>query len=945
VGTNKIVIRNASEHNLKGIDIEIPRDRMVVITGVSGSGKSSLAFDTLFAEGQRRYVESLSAYARQFLLQMEKPNVESIEGLSPAIAIQQKAPGHNPRSTVGTITEIYDYLRVLFARVGEVFCHKCGKKIEKQSVDQMIEEMIQLSRGEDIMLLAPVIRGRKGEYRKTLEDLIKQGFDRGRIDGRFTDFSDDLDLERYKMHTIEAIIDRFKVTEKERSRLADSLELGLKLGQGIISVKTGRKEMIYSEHLSCTDCGVNYEELTPRMFSFNSPYGACRTCKGLGSTMNIDPDLVVPDSDISIEDGAILTMPRSLNSFSYRLLGDVAKHYGFRMDVPFGDLSEEHRKIILFGTGHEKINFKLQGKRPERQYRWEFTRRYEGMIPSLERRLRETKSTMIRRELDKYMSKRKCPSCLGERLRPESLSVKIDHRDISRVSGMSVNDASRFFTELKLAGNMEIIASPILKEIKARLRFLLNVGLDYISLDRQADTLSSGETQRIQLATQIGSKLCGVLYILDEPTIGLHQRDVRRLLEILTELRDLGNTVLVVEHDEETMRMADHIIDMGPGAGEHGGEIVAEGSMEDVIKKRKSLTGAYLDGRLKIDVPKTRRKKNGKCLLVRGGREHNLKNIDVHFPLQQFICVTGVSGSGKSTLVNDITHKSLAREFYRAKAAPGEHDGIEGMEHIDKVIIIDQSPIGRTPRSNPATYTGMFTPIRELFSKLPEAGTRGYKPGRFSFNVKGGRCESCKGAGSILIEMHFLPDVYVRCDVCVGLRYNAETLEVRYKGKNIAEILEMTIEDGLLFFENIPQIRRKLLTLTDVGLDYMRIGQPATTLSGGEAQRVKLSKELSKRSTGRTLYILDEPTTGLHFADIKKLIAVLNKLVDTGNTVVVIEHNLDVIKSADHIIDLGPEGGDRGGEVIATGTPEEITRVSGSYTGKYLQGVLEDGGR
>ena len=940
---DRIVIRGAREHNLKDIDIDIPRDKLVVITGVSGSGKSSLAFDTLFAEGQRRYVESLSAYARQFLLQMEKPNVESIEGLSPAIAIQQKAPGHNPRSTVGTITEIYDYLRVLFARMGEVHCYKCGKQIERQSVDQIIERTMTLAKGKEIRVLAPVIRGRKGEYSATIADLLKQGFDRGRVDGKYEDLDGDIQLERYVKHNIEIVIDRFKLTGKGRTRLAEALELGLKLGEGTVLVNDGGDDHLFSEQMSCSDCGISYEEMTPRMFSFNSPYGACRKCRGLGSTMDIDPGLVVPDETISIFEGAILPIPKSTSSFTFRALKEVSKHYGFSVHVPFGELSPEHRKVVLYGTGDEKINFKFIGNKPDKQYHWEFNRPYEGIIPWLERRLMETRSTMIRRELDRYMSKRNCAACSGERLRPESLSVYVGGRNIAAITGMSVRDAMDFFSGLELSDNETVIAAPVLKEVRARLSFLVNVGLNYLSLDRQADTLSSGETQRIQLATQIGSKLCGVLYILDEPSIGLHSRDVSKLLNILSELRDLGNTVLVVEHDEETIRLADHVIDMGPGAGEHGGEIVAAGDLRDILGTVNSLTGAYLRRELRIEVPENRRKGNGEHITIRGAREHNLKNIDVEIPLGVFVCVTGVSGSGKSTLINDIAYKSISRKLYRSKATPGDHDEIEGMENIDKIIIIDQSPIGRTPRSNPATYTGVFTPMRELFSKLPEAGRRGFKPGRFSFNVKGGRCESCKGAGSILIEMHFLPDVYVKCDVCKGKRYNTETLEVGFKGKNIAEVLGMTIEDGLDYFRNIPKISRKLRTLNDVGLGYMRIGQPATTLSGGEAQRVKLSRELSKRSTGRTLYVLDEPTTGLHFADIQKLISVLMRLVDAGNTVLVIEHNLDVIKSADHIIDLGPEGGDGGGEVLATGTPESIAGSPVSHTGRYLKGALENG--
>ncbi len=943
-----ITIRKAGEHNLKDIDLDIPREKLVVITGVSGSGKSSLAFDTLFAEGQRRYVESLSAYARQFLLQMEKPRVGAIEGLSPAIAIQQKAPGHNPRSTVGTITEIYDYLRVLFARAGDVFCHRCGKRIERQSVDQIISKVRELGSGREsdgkIKILAPVVRGRKGEYSATISDLLRQGFDRGRVDGEFMDLDGEIELERYKKHTIEIVIDELIISERGRGRLADSLELALKLGQGLVTILLDGNEMLFSEEFACTGCGISYEELTPRGFSFNSPYGACRTCKGLGTTMNIDPDLVVPDHSLSVFEGAIVSFPKSTNSFSFRALKRVARHYGFSVKTPYGELSGEHRNVILYGTGTEKINFKFVGSSEERQYHWEYNRPYEGIIPSLERRMRETKSAHIRKEIGSYMTKRNCPECGGQRLRPESLSVLIGDRNIAEVTSLAVKDVMDFFSDLVLTKSQEIIAKPVLKEIRARLNFMMNVGLDYITLDRRSDTLSSGETQRIQLATQIGSKLCGVLYILDEPSIGLHQRDVRRLLTILCDLRDLGNSVIVVEHDEETMRAADHIIDMGPGAGEHGGEIVAQGTPEEILASEDSLTGAYLTGRMGIEVPSSRRVPGeGARLVVRGAREHNLKGIDVSIPLGLFVCVTGVSGSGKSTLVGDITHRALARKLYRATAVPGAHDGIDGAEKIDKVIIIDQSPIGRTPRSNPATYTGLFTPIRELYARLPEAARRGYSPGRFSFNVKGGRCEACHGAGSILIEMHFLPDVYVGCDVCRGMRYNEETLEVRFKGRNIAEALRMTVEEGLHFFENIPKIKRKLQTLFDVGLGYIRIGQPATTLSGGEAQRIKLSRELSKRDTGSTLYILDEPTTGLHFDDIRKLISVLDRLVEAGNTVLVIEHNLDVVKSADHIIDLGPEGGERGGDIVATGSPEEVAEVPGSHTGRYLKEVLAHG--
>jgi excinuclease ABC subunit A len=937
----KIFIKGAKEHNLKNIDVEIPRNKLVVITGVSGSGKSSLAFDTLFAEGQRRYIESLSAYARQFLEQKEKPDVESIDGLSPAIAIQQKAPGHNPRSTVGTITEIYDYLRVLYAKIGEVYCFHCGRRIQRQSIDQIMEQVMALEEGTELLIFAPVIRGRKGEYRKTLTDLLRQGFVQGRIDGKIRDLNEDISLERYKKHTIEVLIDQLKLEEQERSRLTESLELGLELGKGMILIRIANKEeVLFSEHFSCTECGISYGELSPRMFSFNSPYGACPKCSGLGTTLHIDPYLLVPNKNLSINDGAIKSFPKSTKSWSFKTLKEVAKHYDFDLNIPFNKISEEHQKIILYGTGEDTIFFRFEGKNSEQKYLYEVQRPFEGVIPRLERRFIETKSSYIRREIERYMSKRKCPHCKGERLKKESLAVRIEKKNIAELTKMSVDDMIDFFKTLKLTDKKKSIARQILKEIQARLNFIVDVGLEYLTIDRAANTLSSGESQRIQLATQIGSKLCGVLYILDEPSIGLHQRDLGRLLRILVELRNLGNTVLVIEHDERTIRKADYIIDMGPGAGEHGGEIVVAGPLEKIVTDQNSLTGAYLDHKLWIQTPTKRRTPNGKYLVIRGAREHNLKNIDVSIPLGLFVGITGVSGSGKSTLVNEILYRALARKFYRAKDTPGDHDEINGLDNIDKVIIIDQTPIGRTPRSNPATYTNVFTPIRELFSQLPEARRRGYRPGRFSFNVKGGRCESCKGAGNILIEMHFLPDVYVRCDVCKGVRYNTETLEVKYKGKNISDVLEMTVEEGLYFFKNIPKITRKLQTLSNVGLGYMKLGQPAPTLSGGEAQRVKLSKELSKLSTGKTLYILDEPTTGLHFADIQKLIDVLNRLVDAGNSIIVIEHNLDVVKCTDYIIDLGPEGGDKGGEVMAQGTPEEITQIVESYTGKYLNEAL-----
>jgi excinuclease ABC subunit A len=800
-----------------------------------------------------------------------------------------------------------------------------------------------LEKGTELLIFSPVIRGRKGEYRKTLRELLKQGFTQGRIDGELRDLTEDINLERYKKHTIEVLIDQVKVKEQERSRLAESLELGLKLGKGLVLIKIANmEEQLFSEHFSCIECGISYGELTPRMFSFNSPYGACPKCSGLGTTLHIDPDLIVPDENLSIVDGAIKSLPKNTNSWSFRTLKEVAKHYAFDLNTPFKELLEKHQKIILYGTGNDSLVFRFEGDNSEQKYLYEVQRPFEGVVPRLERRFMETRSSYMRREIERYMSKRNCPFCNGERLKKESLAVRIKGKNIAELTKLSVNEMITFFKTLKLTEKKQLIAKQILKEIQARLQFIVDVGLDYLTIDRSANTLSSGEAQRIQLATQIGSKLCGVLYILDEPSIGLHQRDLGKLLRILVELKNLGNTVLVIEHDERTIRKADYIIDMGPGAGEHGGEIVVAGPLEAIIQAKDSLTGAYLNQELTIQTPKKRRTSRDKYLTIKGAREHNLKNIDVKIPLGLFVCVTGVSGSGKSTLVNEVLYRALARKFYRAKESPGDHDAINGVENIDKVIIIDQSPIGRTPRSNPATYTNVFTPIRDLFSQLPEARKKGYRPGRFSFNVKGGRCESCKGAGSILIEMHFLPDVYVRCDVCKGIRYNTETLEVKYKGKTISDVLEMTVEEGLHFFKNIPKIIRKLQTLFDVGLGYMKLGQPAPTLSGGEAQRVKLSKELSKMSTGKTLYILDEPTTGLHFADIQKLLDVLNRLVENRNTIIVIEHNLDVIKCADYIIDLGPEGGDKGGEIIAQGTPEQLIKQAESYTGKYLNEVLED---
>ncbi|WBF08521.1 excinuclease ABC subunit UvrA [Methanothermobacter thermautotrophicus] len=940
--SGKIVIKGAREHNLQNVDLELPRDKFIVITGISGSGKSSLAFDTIYAEGQRRYVESLSAYARQFLGQMKKPEMDYIEGLSPAISIDQKTTRVNPRSTVGTITEIYDYLRLLFARIGKPHCYLCGREIEQQTSTQIVDRIMDDGEGERIIILAPVVRDRKGEHQRVFERLREQGFVRVRVDGEIHDLEDEFDLDRNRKHSIDVVVDRLVVRRDTefRKRLADSVETALQLGEGTVRVlnhDTG-EERIYSEHFACPDCGINFEEISPRMFSFNSPHGACPECNGLGSKLEIDPELVVPYPERSINEGAIVPWSKSgkRDNYYHQMLRAVAEHYGFSLDTPFRDLDEEHRRAILYGTD-EKIQFVFQRK--NRTYR--VNRRFEGVIPRMERIYMETKSNYMRTYIGRFMSNHACPVCGGSRLRPESLSVTINGRSIHDVVEMSIREAHEFFDSLKLTEREEYIAREVLKEIRERLRFLIDVGLDYLTLSRSSGTLSGGEAQRIRLATQIGSGLVGVLYILDEPSIGLHQRDNRRLIETLKRLRDLGNTLIVVEHDEETILSADHVVDIGPGAGEHGGCVVAEGTPEEIMEDPDSLTGAYLSGRETIPLPEVRRRPSGRYLTVRGAAENNLREIDVRIPLGLFTCVTGVSGSGKSTLVNDILYRGVYERLNHKHMNAGRHTDIEGLQHIDKVVMIDQSPIGRTPRSNPATYTGVFTHIRELFAQTPEARKRGYRPGRFSFNVKGGRCEACGGDGIIKIEMHFLADVYVPCEVCRGRRYNEETLEIRYRGRNIAEVLDMTVEEALEFFENIPQVRRKLQTLYDVGLGYIKLGQPATTLSGGEAQRVKLAKELSRRSTGSTLYILDEPTTGLHFDDIKKLLNVLGRLVDAGNTAVVIEHNLDVIKSADHIIDLGPEGGERGGLVVAEGTPEEVA-ASGTHTGRFLREVLAD---
>lgn len=935
-----IVVRGARQHNLKNITVEIPRDKMVVITGLSGSGKSSLAFDTIYAEGQRRYVESLSSYARQFLGQMDKPDVEDITGLSPAVSIDQKSTSRNPRSTVGTVTEIYDYLRLLFARIGHPHCPQCGREIAQQTIEQMIDSIMALPEGTRIQVLAPIVRGKKGIYKKLIEDIRKEGFARVRVDGEVHEVTDDIEMDRYKLHTIEIVVDRLVVRPDIQKRLTDSVEIALKKAQGVVVIDViGQEELIFSENFACTECGISLGEIEPRSFSFNSPYGACPECHGLGFHKRINPDLVIPNKNLSINEGAIVPFARGQHEWVHALIRGLAKEYGFSLDTPIKDLTPEQLDALLYGTNRSiTVTYKSRFRPVHRTW---FTS-YEGIINLLDRRYRETQSDLVREEIEQYMSDVPCRSCGGKRLKPESLAVRIAGLNIAEVSAMSVKAAYEWFENLRLSQRESIIAEQVIKEIRTRLRFLLDVGLEYLTLDRMAATLAGGEAQRIRLATQIGSGLMGVLYILDEPSIGLHQRDNRRLINTLHRLRDLGNTIIVVEHDEETIRSADHIIDIGPGAGEHGGEIVAQGTIEDIQNAPNSWTGKYLKGELSIPVPPIRRVSNGKYIEIRGARAHNLKNINVRFPLGVFICVTGVSGSGKSTLIQETLYPRLMYQLHGTYRAWGDHDEIIGLEHIDKVINIDQSPIGRTPRSNPATYTGVFDMIRELYSQTPDARMRGYRPGRFSFNVKGGRCEACKGDGIIKIEMQFLPDVYVPCEVCKGKRYNRETLEVKYKGKSIADVLDMTVSQALEFFKHIPKITRKLQTIHDVGLDYIRLGQPATTLSGGEAQRVKLSAELAKRSTGRTLYILDEPTTGLHFHDIKKLLEVLGKLVDAGNTVIVIEHNLDVIKTADYIIDLGPEGGDQGGEVIATGTPEEVAANEKSYTGQFLRKVLPE---
>ena len=938
MGKEKIIVKGARSHNLKNIDVEIPRDQLVVITGLSGSGKSSLAFDTIYAEGQRRYVESLSAYARQFLGQMDKPDVDYIEGLSPAISIDQRTTSRNPRSTVGTVTEIYDYLRLLYARIGRVHCCRCGKPITQQTVEQIVDKLMQYPEGTRMQLLSPLVRGRKGEYNKIFAEIRKNGFVRVRVDGEIREVTEEIKLDKNKKHSIEVVVDRVIIRPGQEKRLADSLETALSLADGLVSVDVmGQEELLFSEKFACPDCGISFEEMTPRMFSFNSPYGACPTCTGLGFKLELDPDLIVPNRAKTLAQGAIEPWSKGMSPWYMGMLESLAEHYGFSVHTPFEELAPAHRDIIMSGTGKEKIRFRYRNAQGEFR---DFETVFEGVIPTLQRRYRETQSDYSRHDIESYMSSSECPQCHGARLKPEVLAVTVNGLNICDITRFSVSDALKFFSDLRLTEREAQIARQVLKEIKARLGFMVNVGLDYITLHRAAGTLSGGEAQRIRLATQIGSSLVGVLYILDEPSIGLHQRDNNRLIATLQSLRDLGNTVLVVEHDVDTMYAADHIIDIGPGAGVHGGTIVAQGTVEDIINTPGSITGDYLAGRKEIPVPPMRRIPNGKWVEVTGCRENNLKDIAVKIPLNLFTCITGVSGSGKSTLVNEILYKRLAHELHGAHAKPGEHREMRGLEYLDKVINIDQSPIGRTPRSNPATYTGVFDAIREVYSQTPEARMRGYKPGRFSFNVKGGRCEACRGDGIIKIEMHFLPDVYVPCEVCKGKRYNRETLEVRYKGKSIAQVLEMTVDEAADFFQNHHRIYRKIKTMQDVGLGYIRMGQPATTLSGGEAQRVKLATELSRRTDGKTLYILDEPTTGLHIADIHKLLGVLNRLVDAGDSVVVIEHNLDVIKTADYCIDLGPEGGDKGGEVITTGTPEEITGCPTSYTGQFLQKAL-----
>ena len=949
---DKIIIKGAKEHNLKNINLEIPRDKLVVITGLSGSGKSSLAFDTLYAEGQRRYVESLSAYARQFLGLMEKPDVELIEGLSPAISIDQKTTSKNPRSTVGTVTEIYDYIRLLYARIGIPYCPNCGKKIEKQTIDQIVDSIMNIEEGTKIQVLAPIIRGRKGEFIKLLQGYQKEGFVRARIDGETVELTDDLQIDRKKKHNVEIIVDRLVIKEEIRSRLTESIEIALKHANNTVMINIPNKtvgadgsarhkneNILYSTNYACPDCDISFEELSPRMFSFNNPFGACPSCAGIGYLMKMDEDLIIPDKNKTLYDGVkafgASTMKKT-ETMAKMYFESIAKHYGVDISVPIKKLPRDFLDKILYGTGDEEIDFEYVSPSGIRKFKTPF----EGVIPTLERRYSETKSQGMRDFYEYYMSESDCPECKGARLKKESLAVRIGSKNIKELTDMPVNEIKKYINSLKFTLKEEMVSNQIIKELNKRLQFLMDVGLEYLTLSRSAGTLSGGEAQRIRLATQIGSALTGVLYILDEPSIGLHQRDNNKLIATLKKLRDLGNTVLVVEHDEDTMLAADQIIDIGPGPGVHGGRIMAQGTAEEVMQVEDSITGQYLSKRKQIKVPEKRRKPKRECIEVVGAKEHNLKNINVKFPLGVFTCVTGVSGSGKSTLVNDVLYKTIARELNGAKEKPGKCKEIKGLENIDKIINIDQSPIGRTPRSNPATYTGVFDYIRDLFAETNEAKLRGYEKGRFSFNVKGGRCEACQGDGIIKIGMHFLPDVYVPCEVCHGKRYNSETLQVKYKGKTISDVLDMTVEESLEFFKNLPRIKQKIQTLYDVGLGYIKLGQPSTTLSGGEAQRVKLATELSKKPTGKTLYILDEPTTGLHIADVHKLVDILQRLVDTGNTIIVIEHNLDLIKTADYIIDLGPEGGDAGGTIVQVGTPEQIIRNEKSYTGQFLRKFL-----
>ena len=938
-----IKIRGAKEHNLKGIDVDIPRDEFVVLTGLSGSGKSSLAFDTIYAEGQRRYMESLSSYARQFLGQMEKPNVEKIEGLSPAISIDQKSTNRNPRSTVGTVTEIYDYFRLLYARIGIPHCPKCGREIRKQTVDQMVDQIMSMPQGTKIQLLAPVVRGRKGEHQKLLERAKRSGYVRVQVDGSVYELTEEIRLDKNKKHNIEIVVDRLVVKPGIEKRLTDSIENVLNLAEGLMTVDViGGEPEQFSQSFSCPDCGISIDEIEPRSFSFNNPVGACPECYGLGYKMEFDEDLMIPDKRLSLAEGAIQVMgwqsSADPSSYTYATLKALSKEYGFSLNTPYQELPEDVRHMLIYGTGGRTVKVHYRGQRGEGVYDVAF----EGLIQNVNRRYRETGSDAIKQQYEEFMRITPCKCCGGQRLKKDALAVTVADKNIYEVTSLSIRKLQEFLNDMQLTRQQLLIGEQVIKEIKARVGFLVDVGLDYLTLARATGTLSGGEAQRIRLATQIGSGLVGVAYILDEPSIGLHQRDNDKLLATLKHLKDLGNTLIVVEHDEDTMRAADYIVDIGPGAGEHGGEVVAVGNAEEIMKNKKSLTGAYLSGRIQIPVPEERRKPTG-FLTIKGARENNLKNIDVKIPLGIMTCITGVSGSGKSSLTNEILYKHLARDLNRARVIPGKHDDILGLDQLDKVIDIDQSPIGRTPRSNPATYTGVFDMIRDLFASTPDAKARGYKKGRFSFNVKGGRCEACSGDGILKIEMHFLPDVYVPCEVCGGKRYNRETLEVKYKGKSIYDVLNMTVEEALKFFENVPSIHRKIQTLYDVGLSYIRLGQPSTELSGGEAQRIKLATELSKRGTGKTIYILDEPTTGLHFADVHKLIEILRRLSDSGNTVVVIEHNLDVIKTADYIIDMGPEGGDGGGTVIAEGTPEEVAKVKKSYTGQYVKKYLEQG--